>query len=215
MDTVFIASIFVATLGVWFALVRLPVWCFRSIHRHRLWEERDAIADEILTGKLKRGHPAVRELLAVAEHSANETHRLSILDLFFWRSVHRRCDMDKMSVLATSDAGLTERELKLVAAHRDRIVTLSIRSMLVGSWLGILTIFVHLLPAVVMEVRMEVRKNQQRRRVSESIKSTLVVATDEASSKSRIGRAARQFINLEDGIVIKGAATGGREPIGI
>jgi hypothetical protein len=203
MDTVYITGIFVATLSVWVALVRLPNWCFRSIHRHRLWEERDIIADEILTRRLPKEHPAVRELLGVAEHSAKETHRLTILDLVFSRAMSRRCDTSKLSVLAAADAGLSEGQLVIVRAHRDRIMLLSIRSMLVGSWIGIFTILPRLLPAVTMEVR----RNRQRskRRVAESIKATLIVATD----------AARECINIEDSILIKGAGANGREPIGV
>ena len=209
MDTIYITGIFVTTLSAWVALVRLPAWCFRSIHRHRLWEERDAIADEILRGALKKDHEAVRDLLAAAEHSAKATHRLTVLDLFAWQAIHRRCDRTKLNVLSVSDAGLSERELALVRAHRERIVQLSVRSMLVGSWAGILTIFVRLVPAIAIEIR---ESHKRRRNVTDSLRHTLVVATDEASNSS-MGRAAREFINIEDGILSKGHAALGREPV--
>jgi hypothetical protein len=202
MSIAYIIAITVAAIGAWIAFVRLPTWYFRSHFRHRLWEERDLIADQMLSGELPRDHAAVRELLQVAEHEARATHSLTILDLYFWHGVHRRCDLSKLDVLDTPLAGLAEKQRKAVLAHRDRISTLALQSMLVGSWLGIGAISMRLLPAAVRVLR---KARADRRRAAPSLvrtapRATFITATNDVS-ESRIGKAAREFIHIEDGVL--------------
>lgn len=217
----YIAGLMIAGLGVWVSFVRLPNWFFRSVHRHSLWAERDQIADEMLRGQLPKDHPAVRELLAVAEHAAKATHKLTILDLYFWGAVRRRCDLSKTKVLDVPLAGLSEAHRRRVLQHRERITRLAVGSMLVGSWVGVAAITTYLIPAVLKVRRQRSTKEKGPMRppggTSSPIRATLVTARDQASQSS-IGRAAREFINVEDGILIKGgsaAAVNGREPVGV
>lgn len=190
-STLQISLIIVGLMSVWVALVRAPVWFCRSLHRHRLWRERDAVADDILSGRLPRQHPAVSELLAVADWSARQGHKHTVTEMFLWRAVHRRVDESTPEVLAIPLDDLDEDQLALLHQHRDRIILLTTSSMLLGSWLGILTILRFVVPArrAMRTAEIEPRRGDLR--------ATLAEATSEASQQTGIGHAAREFINLQ------------------
>lgn len=207
-STLLVISLLASLLALWVSLLRLPSWFFRSLHRHRLWRERDAIADEILSGLLPKEHPAVQELLAVADHTARDGHQMSVLDLYLWRAVGHRCDLSAIDALSEQLAGLSEREQALLLRHRERVGFLATSSTLLGSWLGIAMILHRVVPAM-REVRRRRRASCEPAREAsvEPLRATLVEATTEAT-QSPIGRAAREFINLQDGIVAASSSGG-------
>lgn len=181
-----------AFMSSWVAFARAPVWFCRSLHRHRLWRERDAVIDDILAGRLPQQHAAVGELLAVADWSARQGHKHTITEMFLWHAVRKRVDESTPEVLALPLDGLTDVELELLHRHRDRIIFLTTSSMLLGSWLGILTILRFVVPA---RRAMRAMETDHRRN---DLRATLAEATSEASQQTGIARAAREFINLQE-----------------
>lgn len=200
--TLQITALVVATMSLWIALLRAPHWFCRSLHRHRLWKERDHVADDIIARKLPKDHPAVRELLEVAEWSAREGHKHTVMEMFVWRAIGQRTDKRTPETLAVSLDGLTEDQLALLHQHRDRIMFLTTSSMLLGSWLGLLTILRFVVPA-----RREILKGAAQRAPAQvrsrvDVRATILEATNEASRRTQLGCVAREFIDLQERAVL-------------
>jgi hypothetical protein len=187
-----------ALLGAWMLLIALftvlfvmPRWCFRSVHRHRMWRLRDDIVDKVIDGVLPADHPAVRQLVGRVNGSIRLAPKITLLRLLVIDKVTGKTSPEVRAVL-DEHAGcgpcdmteLTEEQCDLIARYNDRINILRIGTTLTGSWLGI---------AVVAAVVPLVAVTPAAR----TIRQALGRAVDEVSA-TRFGRRVGESARLEE-----------------
>jgi hypothetical protein len=187
--TVTLVTVWVLAVGsLWLALLTLPRWFVRSMHRHRIWRHRDQVVDEILSKELPR-HPAVWELLRDTERSIEMAHRMSFIS-----SISAGVSIRRMSPRAQkvweemcADAPTNDLEpevLRRIEDHRERVEMLSAGLILLGSWVGVVAT-VGMIPAAIWSTRHEQMSG-----------SRIALATDDAVGNTRLGELARRAVPL-------------------
>lgn len=135
--TIVVVSALVA--GAFVSLVRIRRWCFGSIGRHRMWQVRDQLADDIIEGRLPADHAAVRSLLEKMHGylRADAPGRL-LQVLLFHRLVISRLPPERINQLDSEPAtdGLSDHQRDLVRVHRERYGAVLALGLIAGSWLG-------------------------------------------------------------------------------
>lgn len=167
------------------SLITLPRWCVRSLHRHRLWRLRDQVVDSVLAGCLPANHPAVKYLISELERAIRHCHRMSLLKLRGFILLRRRLSRAAETQLRSrsappSLAGLGEAEKMLLKEYRQAEATLLAGNLLLGSWLGVYLVL-RRLPAAATR--------------SAGARQAMTMAADEVTTKTRIGRAARDAVS--------------------
>lgn len=140
-DSALLLLLIVAPGPLFIGAITLPRWFFRSLHRHRLWELRDAIVDDILADRLPKNHPAVKQLARRAESAARNCKQVSIFDLRVYRYIVDRepgLEPQIRAMVRTRDlGGLTADQKELIVNYRDSMLMLLSGTMLLGSWFGL------------------------------------------------------------------------------
>lgn len=183
-----IALLIAVPTGVWIAILRMPYWFARSLHRHRMWRLRDAVADDMIDGRLPKDHPAVRELLRRTELAISELQSITAVTFYVFARVRRRSDrgvFDRMRAKRASLDGLTGEQRARLEAHHECLSYLCASTVLTGTWVGIATILRFLIPA------MRDASHQNRR---DDVKATLWLATSKATSGTRLGQCSGEYI---------------------
>jgi hypothetical protein len=119
MTTLLILFLSAASIAIFVALVTLPWWFARSMHRHRIWRLRDTLVDDMICGRLPSDHKAVRQILDRVEGALDHGHRLTMLDLVVWMVANRGTDPSTRRYMeqAVADcplAGLDSEQAKCV-----------------------------------------------------------------------------------------------------
>ncbi len=125
------------------ALLTMPRWSVRTIHRNQLWTIRDEVVDDIVVGRLPGAHKSVQTLVSQLETAADECPRFTMLGLYAYRRALRK-NRDTARVIATSymrsknTDGLSRDERDRVESYRERLQNVLYRNLLLGSWVGML-----------------------------------------------------------------------------
>jgi hypothetical protein len=186
-----LAALIVVPVGVFVAFFRLPRWCTRSLHRHRIWALRDRVVDDVIDGRLSAEHRAVRDLLRSLDHAAHSCSEMTMLGMYVYQRVMRSnreaARLQRMEqAKARSCAGLPDEQRELVGKYRENLVTLLSGTLLLGSWFGLLHVVAFLPWALIAEVR-EARRGVRHRIRDTEIWTTGRLATDMAVQRTRLG----------------------------
>lgn len=187
------ASLFVLCLGavLFFAVLALPRWCTRSLHRHRLWRLRDRIADDILDGVLPREHPAVMDLLDRTETVLAHHGELTLLNTYLLSHLFGRVPESARRYITQcgqelSTGGLTAEQAQKVRDYRQERLVLLTGSVLTGSWLGIFTLMLAMPKLLIDQIKRDGR--------TDGALALGRAVTDEVAASSRLGRAAGKAV---------------------
>lgn len=125
-------------------LFLMPRWCFRSVHRHRMWRLRDEIVDQIIDGTLPANHLAVQQLRRRIHRSIELAPKVTLLRLFIIDKITGKTSPQVHALLDYADGAgpcdrsdLTDKQCTLIDSYNERIDTLRIGTTLTGSWVGI------------------------------------------------------------------------------
>lgn len=181
-----VLSIVALVLTLAAAVVTLPRWCIRSLHRHRLWRLRDRIADDMIEGVLPKDHPAVVDLLGRTEMALFRYSDFTLLNVTIMAMLHIRSSRSvQREILAIgaecSTAGLSEHQTELVRGYRAERLNLLAGSVLTGSWLG-MAFVVSELPRVAKKVMVD------------GVVAVARTATDDAVQYSWLGKATKRSV---------------------
>jgi hypothetical protein len=145
------------------AIIRMPSWLARDLQKQRMWLLRDVVVDDIRAGRLPADHPAVRQLLARVQSCIYHADRVTLLDLYVFKWAMRpltsatRASLSKQ--MARADLrGLDERQRELVDEYWKKLRTLLGGAVILGSWLGLLSIIPQI-PRAIRAVRREERSD--------------------------------------------------------
>ena len=138
---IIVVALAIVMTGLTAALVTVPRWFLRSLHRYRLWRVRDCLVDDVREGNPPADHPAVIELLSDIHFSIETIDRLSMWDMLIFGSrisklspaARRR--RDRETDLCSLE-GLSKNERALLLAHRGSMSIAVASTLLLGSWLG-------------------------------------------------------------------------------
>jgi hypothetical protein len=186
LDGTLVLLLLLVPAGLFVALATAPRWAARSMSKHAMWNLRDDVVDDTLTGRLPTDHVAVRELIERTEWAIRETRSLDFLHFFFWTRARRKIPRELARKLAKSIPldGLHPDQAERVRRYRTRYNTVAIRGILLSSWIGMLVILRFTVPAI-----REVVRARQR-----SLGSFTWTATNSVVSETDIGERAREFV---------------------
>jgi hypothetical protein len=176
-----------AALG--WAVLSWPRWYVRSISKHALWRMRDGVAREVRTGRLPGDHAAVAELRERIDWAIKETHSFDLVHLLVAiRALHKLPAENRQQLSKTPSLhGLTGEQVELIKSYRRRYNTVTIRALLLSSWIGIATFIGHAVPFALKRVGHRARNL--------TVAGVVNDTTDEMVARSWLGRQAREFIN--------------------
>jgi hypothetical protein len=182
-----VALICASVWGLFLAVISMPRWFTRSLHGHRMWRLRDALADDLIDGHLPREHPAVQQLYSDVDFAVQNGKRWSMLDIYICRHAMRKMSPELREAVKSETAtrpldGLSADEVELLTQYQTRFGVLMAGSLLLGSWLGLATI-ARFIPRAISETL-----RQKRADLRERIRSSATYATDLAATQSRLGQ---------------------------
>jgi len=122
-----LAGVFV---GLFFAVLGVPRWCFRSLARHRLWELRDRLVDDVLDRRLDADDEQVVALRERIENAIGHVTKMTAIEMLMFSRLYDR------SGLAVPDR--TRSKDPLLRQHEDRFRFLLTSPLILGSWIGVL-----------------------------------------------------------------------------
>jgi hypothetical protein len=158
-----VALLIIVPVTLLLAILRVPRWFSRSLHRHRLWRLRDQVVDDVIDERLPREHPAVRELMEQAEQSIRLTSSLTMVDFYAWSWAMRGAEPHLIKPRQPAPLhGLSPAQRRMVENYRARLRVLRISAILSGSWLGIASVLRFVIPAI-PEVRRTLRAEDRAR----------------------------------------------------
>ena len=168
------------------AIVSMPRWCARSLHRHRMWALRDALIDDILAGRLAGKDEAVQELRQVMEFIIHD-HHLSTIDLRVFAWAERKASPATRKALKenaqwSSIDGLPLETKILIKHYREKFEVLTVGLFMLGSWTGLLAILGSIPKAI------------GRHRPIFNFRVVVRVATDQAVVSSKLGKEYREAL---------------------
>lgn len=185
-----LALLIIVPTGVWIAILRIPYWFSRSLHRHRMWRLRDAVADDLISGRIPKHHPAARDLLRRTESAIDEMQSLTAVAVYVFVRVCRRSSGDvlnRMRPTPPSLDGLSPEQRARITEHKDLLSSLCASAILTGTWVGLATILRFLIPAA----------RDSRTKRDRNPKATIWLATDKATSSTRLGRCSREYTSRD------------------
>ncbi len=191
-------------MGILVAFVRMPKWCARSVHRHRLWRERDAIADDRHDRWAPyQRHPAVRNPLRHAEWHIEDVGSATMLRLYLSSRVRRNTAMTRLPAKrSVSLDGLSGEERACMELHLDRVHLLTTGSVITGSWSGLASILRFVLPALWEQRKKHRTAPTQGSPASPGLERELQVsfsaAADRATARSWNGQRSGDFIAAQE-----------------
>jgi hypothetical protein len=185
----------VVLLACWALLIALftllflmPRWCFRSLHRHRMWRLRDEIVDCVVDGVLPADHEAIQQLVGRIGRSIRLAPSVTLLRLIIIDRITGRTPPRVREMLDARDgrgpcdlSELTVDQCELIKSYNERIDILRIGTTLTGSWLGIGVVMLAI-PLALADIG------------ARTLRQTLAQAVDEASATSfgrHVGERAR------------------------
>ncbi len=111
------------------AVLTAPRWCLRSLARHRLWELRDKLMDDVLDRRLDRDDKQVVHLLGRIENAISHVTNMTLLELLVFARLYDRSGLEVPAA--------TEYRADLLRRREDRFRYLLMSSLFLGSWIGI------------------------------------------------------------------------------
>lgn len=200
-DTVKIVFLIAVPLGLWVVMLRAPRWFSFSIHRHRLWRLRDQIADDMICGRLPKSDARVRDLLDRAEDTIAITSRMHMAEVYAMWWATRNVDSEVSDALfkrhESSVEDLPSDVREGIERYRQRLELLMVSSVLLGSWIGILTTLRFLVPAIRSARREGKAQASAGLRLEDEVRVTLGAAADRAATESWLGQRSREWMTDE------------------
>lgn len=156
----------------------------------------------MISGLLPRDHLVVRHLLRDVERSITDGRLRSMLVVWVWSTLPsdaRRTVRETVGSARASFDGLTPAQRERVKQYRERWIFLTSSTILLGSWLGMLSILRFVVPAMRDAARQGGGGGPSDRvRVeTRQVRVTLRVAADRAATDTWLGRRSREFLSQE------------------
>lgn len=191
MNGTFVLLGLIPLAGLVIAVGMTPRWFIRSLSKHALWRLRDDVVDDVITGKLDREHPSVKELISRVEWAIEESRSFDLLHLLVWRRAWRQLPPGQLRKLARVPDlhGLSDEQAERIKGYRRRYDSVAIGALFLSSWLGLAIVcrvaIPHMLRTSVSRIRW-VR-----------VRAIFRQATDEVVSGTPIGHAAQDYVMIK------------------
>jgi hypothetical protein len=124
------------TLLAWVSLFKWVPACMRSLYRHALWQLRDNLVDDVLSGRLPY-ESGVRSQLRLIEAGITHAHECTVgrILITYWWMLRAKASVDVAS-LRVDVEGLTEEQALHLRSYEDRFRSCTFRYLFLNSPAG-------------------------------------------------------------------------------
>jgi hypothetical protein len=137
-SSIILGLVILVALAAWAGVIFLIPWCQRGKFRHRLWQLRDQISDDIIEGRLPH-HEAVYDLRSLVDFLVKEARQVTLANMLLSRITMARLPRDKSSYEGTSSQGLEPQQVALLEYYRKLLYRTANAHLISGSvsgWFG-------------------------------------------------------------------------------
>jgi hypothetical protein len=188
--TLFIIIMLLILVGLWAACVLGPRWFARSLHRHRMWQLRDDLVDDVIVGRLPRDHEAVRHLIKKMDTTLRFGPNVTLSDVLIFNRHFARVSQSARRFVRRPQCpldGLTTDQRSSVKKYEREFDLLLVGLLLLGSWLGLIAVIGVFLSLAVRRIAKLWRRPLSLASLQRVVGSIARQATDKAAD-SPIGQ---------------------------